>query len=166
LQKTLEDLPFKEIVQNLNGAMVGINNLVKSIDARKTTATIEAAIKDIQALARNVNEEIDPLVTNLKKTSDSAQAALDETKVTMAAARGSMNDLAASTKVTLESAQTALKQSEVTLQAYSADSQLTTELNKTLRELSATSRSLRNLSDYLERHPESVLRGKPAAKGE
>jgi paraquat-inducible protein B len=56
--------------------------------------------------------------------------------------------------------QTALKQSEQTLQGFSGDSHLASELNGTLREISATARSLRQLSDYLERHPESLLRGK------
>ncbi|HJV35584.1 MlaD family protein [Geomonas sp.] len=166
LQKTLEDLPFKEIVENLNSAMQGINQLVRSVDARRTTKTIEAAIRDVQVLVKNLNDEIGPLASHIGDTSQSAQAALDETKVTMAAARGDIKDLVTTSRATLDSAQAALKQSEVTLQAYSADARLTTELNKTLRELSATSRSFRNLSDYLERHPESLLRGKAAAKGE
>ncbi|HJV65790.1 MAG TPA: MlaD family protein [Geomonas sp.] len=166
LQKTLADLPFKEIIDNLNSAVQGINQLVKSVDAKKTTRVIEAAIRDVQVLVNNLNDEIDPLAMHIGETSASAQAALDETKATMAAARGDIKDLVASSRVTLDSAQAALKQSEVTLQAYSADARLTTELNRTLRELSATSRSFRNLSDYLERHPESLLRGKPAAKGD
>lgn len=33
-------------------------------------------------------------------------------------------------------------------------------LESTLRELSDAPRSLRSLSDYLERHPESLIRGK------
>jgi paraquat-inducible protein B len=77
-----------------------------------------------------------------------------------------MKELVATTKGTLDSAQAALKQSERTLQTYSDDARLVTEMNKTLRELSATTRSLRHLSDYLERHPESLLRGKARAKGE
>ena len=35
-------------------------------------------------------------------------------------------------------------------------------LDETLQELQRTSRSLRVLSDYLQQHPESILRGKPA----
>ena len=166
LQKTLEDLPFREIVLNLNEAIEGVNTLVSSIDAKKTTETIEAALRDTQDLVKNVNAKIDPLVDSLIKTSSTAEATLNETKETMAAARGEMKELVATTKGTLDSAQSALKQSERTLQAYSDDARLVTEMNKTLRELSATTRSLRHLSDYLERHPESLLRGKASAKGE
>jgi len=40
------------------------------------------------------------------------------------------------------------------------DSPLSQELKESLRELSEAARSLRVLSDYLERHPEALLRGK------
>jgi paraquat-inducible protein B len=35
-------------------------------------------------------------------------------------------------------------------------------LEETLLELQRTSRALRLLSDYLQQHPEALLRGKPA----
>jgi len=41
------------------------------------------------------------------------------------------------------------------------DSTLDTELNTTLQELSRAARGLRVLADYLERHPEALVRGKP-----
>jgi paraquat-inducible protein B len=41
------------------------------------------------------------------------------------------------------------------------DSPLRAELNAMLGEVSRAARSLRGLTDYLERHPESLLRGKP-----
>lgn len=166
LQKTLEDLPFREIVENLNETVAGVGDLVNSIDAKKTTETIEAALRDTQALVKHVDAKIDPLADSLVKTSSAAEATLNETKETMVAARGQMKELVETMQSTLDSAQTALEQSERTLQAYSDDSRLVTEMNKTLRDLSATTRSLRHLSDYLERHPESLLRGKATVKGE
>ncbi len=39
-------------------------------------------------------------------------------------------------------------------------SDLRQELSAMLRELAAASRSIRQLSDYLERHPEALVRGK------
>ena len=166
LQKTLEELPFKEIVKNLNGAIQSVNTLVASIDGKKATQVIGAAVRDAQALVRHIDAKVDPLVESIAKSSGAAEAALVETKETMAAARGDVKELVTSTQKTLETAQTALRQSELTLRAYEDDSRLVTELNKTLRDLSATTRSLRYLSDYLERHPESLIRGKAVPKGE
>jgi paraquat-inducible protein B len=166
LQKTIEGLPLKEIVTNLNDTLIAIEKMVKSIDARTTNRNINNAIQDVQVLVKHVDQKIEPLVESFIKTSSAAEATLNETKETMASARGNLKDLTEKAKVTLESAQAALKQSERTLQAYSDDSRLVTELNKTLSELSATSRSLRHLSDYLERHPESLIQGKPGSQGD
>lgn len=166
LQRTVEHLPLREIVVSLNSAVQGIDRIVNSVDTRKTTQTLEAALKDIQTLVRHIDERIEPLVAGLSQTSGAAEETLVESKETAASVRKDMKELVASTKTTLESAQAVLKQSEQTLQAYSGDSPLVTEMNKTLRELGATSRSLRHLSDYLERHPESLLRGKAIIKGQ
>ncbi len=40
------------------------------------------------------------------------------------------------------------------------------EIGRTLEQIAELSRSIRVLSDYLERHPEALLRGKSPAKGE
>ncbi|RNC64801.1 MAG: MCE family protein [Desulfuromonadales bacterium] len=160
LQKTLEDLPFKEIVENLNHAIEGVGRLVNSIDGKKTMENVDAAIKDTQALVQNLNSKIGPVADNIAQAARSADAALVETKEAMVTVRSDTRKVLDSANVTLVSAQSALKQSEQTLQAYGDDSRLMTDLHKTLRELSATTRSLRQISDYLERHPESLLKGK------
>jgi paraquat-inducible protein B len=41
-----------------------------------------------------------------------------------------------------------------------ADAPLRVKMNSALEEISGAARSLRLLMDYLERHPESLLRGK------
>ena len=43
---------------------------------------------------------------------------------------------------------------------FANDSAISQELQTSLRELADAARSLRILSDYLERHPEALLRGK------
>src|SRR5262245_37182548 len=48
-----------------------------------------------------------------------------------------------------------------TTKLVAPDSPLDTELSSTLQELSRMARGLRVLADYLERHPEALIRGKP-----
>ena len=43
---------------------------------------------------------------------------------------------------------------------FSADAVLYNELQNTLEELSEAARSVRLLADYLERHPDALIRGK------
>ncbi|WP_223448792.1 MULTISPECIES: PqiB family protein [Pseudomonas] len=59
---------------------------------------------------------------------------------------------------TLETANSTLQSASSTL---AEDSPQREKLGQTLDELGRTSRSLRDLSDYLGRHPESLLRGRP-----
>jgi paraquat-inducible protein B len=44
----------------------------------------------------------------------------------------------------------------------SADAPLRHDLRATLNELAGTARALRELAEYLDRHPESLIRGKGA----
>ena len=61
----------------------------------------------------------------------------------------------------LEEAQQSLANAD---QMLNADSPLQVNMNSALEEITAAARSLRLLMDYLERHPESLLRGKGQAE--
>ena len=86
---------------------------------------------------------------------------------------GSLRDLRANLKQfngqTLPGVKTTLDEIHKTLQtanaAISEDSPQRERLGETLDELERMSRSLRDLSDYLGRHPESLIRGRPKAAG-
>ncbi|BCL75874.1 paraquat-inducible protein [Jeongeupia sp. HS-3] len=69
--------------------------------------------------------------------------------------------------VATEAART-LSQAKATLataqQVMADGSPLQQNMGNTLKEVSRAAESLRNLTDYLERHPESLLRGKPEEK--
>lgn len=160
LQKKIENLPFKEMVENLNSILAGLNRLLKTVDPKGAGKSIDAAITEVRSLVRHLDARVDPLIDSVTRSAGAAEATFTETRETVAETRGSLKDILAATRATLDSVQAALKQSEQTLQGFSGDSHLASELNGTLREISATARSLRQLSDYLERHPESLLRGK------
>ena len=68
-------------------------------------------------------------------------------------------EVAPEARRTLEEARRTLTSAERTL---AADAPLQTDLRETLRELGRAAQSLRTLTDSLERHPESLIRGKPA----
>ena len=56
------------------------------------------------------------------------------------------------------------KKTENALASFDEDSRTMLDLNKMLRNFSAAAQSLRNWSDYLERHPEALLRGKGGSR--
>jgi len=67
------------------------------------------------------------------------------------------NDLAPKARETLEESRKAMQAAERTL---SAEAPLQQDAREALRQLGRASQSLRLLADYLERHPESLIRGK------
>jgi paraquat-inducible protein B len=71
------------------------------------------------------------------------------------------SDLAPEAKATLTAAREALTSANRALQSDSPLQQSTTD---TMRELSRTAASFRSLAEYLERHPEALIRGKTEDK--
>jgi paraquat-inducible protein B len=59
---------------------------------------------------------------------------------------------------TLKEAEDAMKNAK---EALSSEAPLQSDLGSTLLELSHAARSVSALADYLERHPEALIRGKP-----
>ena len=75
-----------------------------------------------------------------------------------------VDEIGASLQKTMAGLNQTVSQTEKTLvsleRVLSADSPLRVELQQTLDELSDAARSMRLLADYLERHPEALIRGK------
>ena len=66
-------------------------------------------------------------------------------------------EIAPEVRKTLEAAQKTFRSAEQRLQS---DSPVQGDLRETLLELTKAAEQLRSLADYLERHPESLIRGK------
>jgi paraquat-inducible protein B len=131
LNKLINSPELHQAVQSLNEALEQINQLVKSPELHESITSLHAALDDLGSLARKIDRRVDPLSAEL-------QATLDETRHAMTQARA-----------TLESAQ-----------HLAGDEKLLYALDNALAEITAAARSVRDLSDFLERQPQSLLRGK------
>jgi paraquat-inducible protein B len=167
LSKTIQDFPVRELFEKLNLAVDGIQRLVNSSDARESVAGLNQTLKDVQRLVNSLNTNIEPLMASLTKTSDTARETLARAEKTMDLREGPAAEVIANMNETLAAARHTLAQSEKTLSSIqgmmSQDSPVIAEFESTLRDLSDAARSVRALADYLERHPESLLRGKGAS---
>lgn len=99
-------------------------------ELRKNLATLEQTLKDGSTLLNRIDTDVVPA---LKTALDDARTALG-------------------------SAERMLTSTEATLVGPTAPGQL--ELRNAMQELGRAARSLRLLADYLERHPEALIRGK------
>ena len=98
---------------------------------------------------------VDQISAQLLKTLQELQGTLRGTSALV----GHLNDdVTPEVTAAIGSARQALKAVESTL---SDASPLQSDLRDTLKQLSRSARTLADLSDYLEQHPESLIRGKP-----
>ncbi len=150
----LEEIDFKELTNSLTETVNGVNHLVNSPALKSalqridnTIPKIDEAIVEIRKMTTNLDGNITKLSTNLQGTSDSAREAMQQFAITM-----KQTDLA------LKEAEAAM----VNIRGISdPDSVTFYELGKSLREVSAAARSLRLLSNSVERNPRALIFGKP-----
>ena len=106
-------------------------------DAQRLVGPIDGTLRETRALVRNVNSRVGPVVSSVEQTAESARATLDQGRETLA-------------KVD---------------RRISSDSALMYELRATLKALKKAAESVDALAEYLERHPEAVIRGKEGTGG-
>ena len=156
ISETIERLPIEQLVVNLTSALQGIDAAMNSPELTGTLREMYAAVKEIQVLVGRFNSRFDVMANNVEGT-------LTETRTLVDNMDNRVSELTASAKVTAEAASAALVQLEKTLKGmdltYGERSALQYEARSTLIELRSAARSLRDLAEYLEQHPESLLRG-------
>jgi paraquat-inducible protein B len=107
---------------------------VKNADTKVTglASNLDGAVTDVRGLVKNVDNGIRPLPASIEGTLKSVDATLAVAQKTMEKIEGTAGE----------------------------DSTMVYQMNRTFEEVQALTRSIRVLSDYLERHPESLIRGK------
>ena len=124
------DTKIDGLASNLDGAVTDVRGLVKNADTKVAglTTNLDGAVTDVRGLVKNVDGKIGPVTASIEGTLKKLDA-------------------------TLIQAQKAIEKVEGTV---AEDSPAIYELNKTLEDVSALARSIRTLTDYLERRPETV----------
>ena len=167
ISKTVENLPIDEIAQSALKAIQGVDRLVNAPEVKETIRSLSAAAGGLRELVHRVDVELKPLVTEVVKTLEVTRDTLKDTQKLVRDLDGQVGPMAASVEKTLTTARAALEGAQHALGAVNETvgegSPLQFELTGTLRELSAAARSIRTLSDYLDRHPDALVFGKGAA---
>ena len=135
----LQRADFEKTLADLNATLEALRKFTSSqqlqdavANLAKASAELAATAASIRRLADNMNGQTGPLAKSLRQTADKAN-------------------------VTLAQAQAALANLQAT---FDPQAPLALQLNETLIELSKSARSMRELTDYLERNPSSIVRGK------
>uniref|UniRef100_B8DN57 Mammalian cell entry related domain protein n=1 Tax=Nitratidesulfovibrio vulgaris (strain DSM 19637 / Miyazaki F) TaxID=883 RepID=B8DN57_NITV9 len=157
LTRTLQNLPIENIMAQLNEAVAGLNRIVNSPVVEDTASSLNDTLKDVRQLVASVNGQVGPVGQSLAGAAQRYGALAEKLD-------RQLPDALAQTTQTLKSLAAASTRAEAALAAAHStirdDSRTMTEVQQALREMGAAARSLRTLAEYLERHPEALLRGK------
>ena len=151
----LEDIDFKELGANLQATLKGVNRTVNSPEIESVLRSlarvmpkVDEAVVNIRNLAATTEDKVKILADDVQHTSGDARLALKQA-----------GDALKQTEETMKRAEAAVGNIET---LSDLDSPVNYELVKGLRDFSSAARSLRSLTDYLERNPRAPIFGKPA----
>ena len=146
-----------------------------TLDARvdpPTIPTVRGTLSDLQPqladiVARLSKVKFDEIGSDLQQTLRNASAATGGLQETLASATTAIRQLTPEAQRALADVQKTLVTAQTTLanldrNVTQGDAPLQRNLNQALAEMQRAAQALRVLSDYLQLHPESLLRGKPA----
>ncbi len=143
LADALAKLDLAALETHLESAMDGIANLANNPDLPASIRGLKDTLQDARKLVTKVDRQVDPLADNVKKTVKGIGKLADNVDARV-------GGVATGLDTTMSAAKGVLSQ----------DSPLMVELENTLHEISAMSRSFRQLANYLDQHPEALIRGK------
>ena len=131
-------LPLEDLIAELRGTVESANGLLSSPEARNALENLNSTLVRADSLMQTLETEIGPLVSSLRSASDAAGHAMSQARSTLASAESLTGN----------------------------KSQLRHDLSSLIEELTRTARSFRSLADYLETHPDALIRGKAGADGQ
>jgi len=170
LMATLEQVPLTEITNKLLKVTEGVERIVNSPELKGSMKNLDAGLRDLGGLIRNIDAEVKPLSTSVQETSSAARGAFSQAQKTLAFNEGIPGKVADNLQNTLKKVDATLEEMRGAIASYEklADRNVNIgyDLSKTLQEIDGAARSIRSLTDYLERHPEALVKGKQPGKGE
>jgi paraquat-inducible protein B len=133
----LRELPVKELLVAATDLFQSINQLADSLTFNESLDSLDQTLLEVKQLVRHIDGRVDPVAAGLEETATAVRSAANRTEQTL----------------------TALQD------AVGGQSPLQQEVLHTLEGLTDAARSLQLLADYLERHPEALLKGKGEPRG-
>jgi paraquat-inducible protein B len=128
----LDALPFASIGANANALLSAANALVGSPEVKAAVGSLSATLQDVQTLVKRTDAGLAPLLRQLPQISNDLQQTMSHT-----------NRLVGSVDA-----------------GYGANSQFSRDLERLMSQFNDAARSIRLLADFLDRHPEALIRGR------
>ena len=187
----LGQLPLAELIGDAMGMLKRVNTLLDLPELRQALVSLSSLVTAAKQLVDHADDQVVSLGTSLIAAAEGAQVAMealhvdagrrtkagaqrrwpggapvDERQETLVSVRSTLRQAQRSLGTLTEAATPALQQAEKTMAGAAStlthpDSVLVNDLSHTLKAAEDAAKSIRVLSDSLQRNPESLLRGKP-----
>jgi paraquat-inducible protein B len=128
----LDSIPFDQIGKNLNAALASLSQTIGGPDVKNALQKLSATLTDVQRLVQNTDNGMEPVLKKLPQMSADLQQAL--ARANAALGEG----------------------------GYGGNSDFARNLSNLLDQVNDAARSIRLLADFLDRHPEALIRGRTA----
>ena len=155
----IDDL-IKEVSLTLKGA----KDLMSSPELKSAIVSADSALKSANSAIQDAQVVLKRLDAKLESVGANADGALTDTRALLVDAKKSLAKIDAQVEPLAASIRDASTSAQGTLRtvdrAVDGDSRMGYEAVRALRDVGDAARSLKALADYLERHPEALLRGK------
>ncbi|MBT2969405.1 MAG: hypothetical protein B6D72_11800 [gamma proteobacterium symbiont of Ctena orbiculata] len=171
IASALEAVPIERITQRLTEILDNIEQMAASGELTRLKDSLIQIIYRLDSVTQQLHQvtpqlidssvntlaDAQQMMTEITETATQSQQLLAETEGRLAEAFTSWEQTMAGGEATFTQIGSVASSADRLL---NQDSPLMNELSVTLRELGAAARSIRLMSEYLERHPEALLRGK------
>lgn len=136
--RRLNQVPLEQIAANLNTTLAGTSAIANGADLRQSLAALAATLAGTQDLVQRLNAGMAPALARVPEMSRQLQATLERTNRLVGSADS----------------------------AYGPDSQFHRDLERLMGQVSDAARSMRLLADFLDQHPEALVRGRAGRGGD
>lgn len=168
ITQRLESLPLNEILNKAAVALDGINNLVNSKETKNALGSLESTLVSLNALLARADTEFPALAAELRKGLANFATLSTTATALLRAADKELPPLSAEVKHLLTSlnatAGTLTKTLNNIEQMTAKDSLLAYQVAASLREIERAATSIRQLTDYLQQHPNALVFGQDEDK--
>ncbi|MEO0248992.1 MAG: MlaD family protein [candidate division WOR-3 bacterium] len=169
IAKDIQNLPWKELFDSARAAVQGIDQLMNSPALASSVKNIDQTFGEATKALKTINEELKPIIAEIKPI----LANIEDTTVLVRSSASKLDNaltgekgVPAQLQQTFEMLQGALAKADETLEKVEEltgqNSFLAVQAGQAMDELTKAGRAMRALADYLDRHPESLIKGKRA----
>lgn len=140
VMRKIGNLPIEGVVEDLAATLKDVHALVGSEEVRKSQVALSHSMESAQVILARLEKTLPELVAHMDAT---------------------VREVNAHARPVLDSTQATLENGRIAAGNIADVTEANSDLSNSVKEVNRAAASLRELSDFLQRHPESLLFGKP-----